>query len=444
MHRPHYACLFERFPSFTQTFVAREVMELQRQGARLPLYSIRSVSEEAVQHFPAELIRSVTVLPAFEELRDTVNRMKNTGQLHPSAVLTLRDWGSRPDKARVYEALWAGARLRDAGVRHVHTHFAGIGARTCWWMRQFYGFSYSFTGHANDLFCPDPDSAVSLRQLTADASTVITVSDFTAAWLRQNCPEAAPRIHRVYNGTGIESTARAAAEQKKNEPPLIFSAGRLIEKKGFAHLITACGILHRAGIAHRCVIAGEGPLHAALSQVIAQEGLGGVVTLVGAEPQQSINQWLGRASIFALPCVVEKDGGMDVLPTVIMEAMAAGLPCVSTRVAGVPEMIINNQTGFLTDPGDAASFASALTSLLHSPESAARMGAAGRALAERLFDQRKTAAQLRRILQATSKVNMSTGAYLRSPAALLQRGARLLSPVVRAPRLKRRRPVFPL
>ncbi|MDB6069152.1 MAG: glycosyl transferase group 1, partial [Verrucomicrobiales bacterium] len=153
--RPHFAYVFERFPSFTQTFCAREVLELQRQGTRLLLFSIRSTEAESLRHFPAELLRQVITLPPTDQLTREVEDLKKNRQLPQSLVLTLREWGDRPDKPRLYEAAWIGQKLRSAGIHHIHTHFAGLAARTAWWIRQFYGPSYSFTGHANDLFCPD-------------------------------------------------------------------------------------------------------------------------------------------------------------------------------------------------------------------------------------------------------------------------------------------------
>ena len=340
MPRPHFAYVFERFPSFTQTFCAREVLELQRQGTRLLLFSIRSTGEETLRHFPQELIEQVITLPPADVLTREVEAMKERRELPQSMVLTLREWSGRPDKARIYEAAWIGQKLRAAGVRHVHTHFAGLAARTAWWIRQFYGLSYSFTGHANDLFCPDEATGLKLPRLIQDASAVIAVSDYTAAWLRENHPAAARRIHRVYNGLDLDPITRATAGTPKLTPPLIFSVGRLIEKKGFDDLIRACALLRDQGLPFQCRITGDGPLQDALAFQIQTAGLSGQITLTGPLSQPDIIQQLGQATVFALPCVTEADGGRDVLPTVLMEAMAAALPCVSTTLAGVPEMVL--------------------------------------------------------------------------------------------------------
>lgn len=408
-------------------------MELQRQGARLMLFSIRGTGDEMVRHFPASLRDQVITLPPPGALSAEIEAMKDRRELPQSVILTLRHWGGRPDKARVYEAAWIGQRLRAEGVRHVHTHFAGIGARTAWWIRQFYGCSFSFTGHANDLFCPDNATDLKLARLMSDASCVVAVSEWTAEWLRDRFPGSARRIHRVYNGLDLEPIVQATAGAEKMTPPLILSVGRLIEKKGFDDLIRACAILRSQGTAFQCRIVGDGPLLHQLAAQIAEVRLTDHVFLEGPCSMDDIIARLGQTSVFALPCVTESDGGRDVLPTVLMEAMAAGLPCVSTRLAGVPEMVIHNQTGLLTDERDPVATAGALKILLTDPEKARRFGQAGLALARRLFSKQTTAASLRLLLTANGKVNGPPDATALA-GAHFQQLLRRCSPVLRAPR----------
>ncbi len=394
----HFAYIFQRFPSFTQTFCAREVVEMRRQGVRLEVFSLSDTRDEAIQHFPQELIDSVDFLPPKSELSDLVKRWKSEGRLSKEAVLTLRHWGGRSDKRRVYEAIYIGEKLREQGIRHAHCHFAGLAARTCWWVRQLYGITFSITGHANDLFCPEPGS-VTLDQLINDASCIVTVSEFTAKYLRETYPKAAGKVRRVYNGLDLApiiTCGESLRGESKSDPPLILSVGRLIEKKGFADLIMACGVLNRRGVRFQCEIAGDGPLEDELTQLIATEGVGELVTLVGPKSQDWIIPRLHAAAVFSLPCVIEKDGGMDNLPTVILEAMASSLSCVSTRLAGVPEMVIEGETGLLVEPGDVEGTAKALEELLGDEGKRTRLGRAGLARAGELFAKEVTARQLRR------------------------------------------------
>ncbi|MFN0130159.1 MAG: glycosyltransferase family 4 protein [Verrucomicrobiales bacterium] len=445
--RPHFAYIFERFPSFTQTFCAREVLEIERQGMRPLLFSIRDTRDESPRHFSDDLYERVHFLPPEKELIDWVKRAKQAQELPQEIVLSLRHWGDRPDKMRVYEAAYIGHQLRAAGVRHVHSHFAGLGARVSWWLRQAWDCAYSFTGHANDLWCAEAGVDVTLGRLMADASLIVTVSDFTAQDLRQRFPGASGRIRRVYNGLDLSRFATAAGRTENaplsEDPPLIFSVGRLIEKKGYPDLIDACARLKTAGVPFRCEIAGDGPLEESLRDQIALLQLHRDVYLIGPTPQDVIIQKLGQTRVFALACAMEKDGGMDNLPTVLMEAMAAAVPCVSTRLAGVPEMVDHEETGLLVNQRDPAGMAGALARLLNDPRLARRMGQAGRERAQRLFSKDVTTRQLMRYLVGGGLVNFDPALARRHPElwpAYSRQGLSRLARLTRCRGLRHRRP----
>ncbi len=385
----HLAYVFERFPTFTQTFCAREVAELKRTGVRVQLFSIRDTSAEPDSPCHEELRSETTVLPPEKQLVADVKRLKDDREFPQSVVLALRNWGDKPDKMRVYEAAWIGLKMRAAGVTHAHTHFAGIGARTCWWIAHFYGITFSFTGHANDLFCPQDPSPVTQADLMRDAAAIITVSDFTARWITENHPISKPKLTRIYNGLHLAPFREIRKKRHPSHPPLILSVGRLIEKKGYFTLIDACAQLRDQGTAFQCKIVGEGPDEKDLADQIARLGLGDHVHLVGPKCFPEILALLQETSLFALGCATEQDGGMDNLPTVIMEAMAAGIPCISTRLAGVPEMIIEMRTGDLVEERDPAAFAAAINRFLGDSKLLGECGTSGAARAEELFDLEK-------------------------------------------------------
>lgn len=395
----HLAYVFERFPSFTQTFCVREVLQLERMGVKPLIFSIRDTRDEEIRHFPKELFDRVHFLPPRDELVEQVRQWKDAHTLPRAASLVLRHWGERPDKARVYEAAYIAKVIGDLGAegpRHAHSHFAGIGARTCWWLRKFAGLSYSFTAHANDIFCKSGEQQPSFDRLFDDAALVITVSDYTARQLREQFPATAPLVHRVYNGLDLEPiiAARAKAD-RSGAAGGILSVGRLIEKKGFDDLITACGILRDQGRPFRCRIVGEGPLEADLKSQIADLKLADRVELTGPLGMDEITRLLAEETqIFALACVTEKDGGKDNLPTVIMEAMAASLPCVSTRLAGVPEMVLDGKTGLICDERRPVEFAALLEKLLVEPALCERYGKAGLDHARAQFARETTGRQL--------------------------------------------------
>ena len=375
------AYLFERFPSFGQTFCYREVAELVRQGADVPVFSIRRPTGEPTQDWDPAIVARVTYLPEEAELVKEVTRAARAGELPKAAAQTLKEWARQSDFLRLYQAAYVGLRLRNAGIEHVHAHFAGMAARTAYWIGQFFGISYSVTAHANDIFAPRA-FVVSLAKIFDAARAIVTVSDFSVAQLQAAFPQNAAKVSRVYNGVDLERFQCATFE---TEPPLIVAVGRLIQKKGFTDLIGACGLLKARDVAFHCEIIGEGPLHDSLAAQIATAKLESHVALVGPRDQTHIADRLARANVFALPCTTEADGGMDNLPTVIMEAMAAGLPVVSTPIAGVPEMVHAGVTGELVPPNDPAPLADALEKILREPTLARELGARGRALAAEKF-----------------------------------------------------------
>ena len=375
------AYLFERFPSFGQTFCYREVAELIRQGAEVTIFSIRRPEGEPAQDWDPEIVRRVHYLPAEKEIVAEIDRAARARQLPSVAVQALKEWGRATDFLRLYQGAYIGERLRALGLARVHAHFAGMAARTAYWVGEFYGIDYSLTAHANDIFAPRA-FVVSLSKLFERAEAIVTVSDFAVAALKARFPDAAGKISRVYNGVDL---GRFHLAEFRAGVPLLVSVGRLIEKKGFRDLIAACEILKKRSRPFRCEIIGEGPLLGALAEQIAAAGLEQEVELTGPRSQSQIAERFAAANVFALPCTVEADGGMDNLPTVIMEAMASGLPVISTPLAGIPEMVIPGETGALVAPNDPTALADAIASLMTNPEEGRRLGARGRELAAEKF-----------------------------------------------------------
>jgi glycosyltransferase involved in cell wall biosynthesis len=217
------------------------------------------------------------------------------------------------------------------------------------------------------------------------------VSEFNLAYLRSRHPRDAAKIRRIYNGLPLD---RFAWQAPRARAPRILAVGRLVEKKGFEHLIDACRILADRGRDFEGRILGSGMLEEQLANRIRAQRLEGRVVLAGNRPQAVVVEELRAAAALAAPCVTGSDGNRDGLPTTLLEAMALGTPCVSTDVTGIPEVLRDGETGLLVPQGDARALADALERLIADPEERVRLARAARRRIEADFEVHRNTALL--------------------------------------------------
>jgi glycosyltransferase involved in cell wall biosynthesis len=287
------------------------------------------------------------------------------------------------------------ARLAEsAGIDHLHAHFANQPATTALLAHQLCGVSFSVTAHAKDIWI-NPAGPRDWRRLARAASFIVTVSDMTHRHVTGLVGERlSGRVRRLYNGIDLEAILPRASIAAAAHPLRLLCVARLVEKKGVDVLLDACAALRSAGLAFSLDVVGDGELALQLRQRSAELGLEPVVTFRGALPHEQVVAAMRACDAFVLPCRVAADGDMDTLPTVLLEAMACGVPCVSTPIAGVAEIIADGETGCLVAPDDAHQLAAAMTRLMSEPATRLRMGRAARRRAEQLFDIRGNVAVL--------------------------------------------------
>jgi glycosyltransferase involved in cell wall biosynthesis len=274
-------------------------------------------------------------------------------------------------------AAWLAARIREERIRRVHSHFAGDTALIGLYLAELLDVPFSLTTHANDIFVPQDPSR--LRLLLSRAAEVVTISQFNRHYL-QSLGASGPRrrIHTVHLGidpSGLPPRRRMAAEFT-----IVCTASGLAEKKGVRYLVEACATLKGSGRRFRCMIAGrdvDGTALAALRDQLGQAGLGREVEALGLVPSRALLALVASADVFVLPAIQTETGEMDGVPVSLMEAMALGVPVVSTPVSGIPELVEDGKTGFLVPPGDAQALANALDRIADdraSAETVARRG----------------------------------------------------------------------
>ena len=198
---------------------------------------------------------------------------------------------------------------------------------------------------------------------------------------------------------GVDSGRLGHIEPRPADPPTILSVGSLIELKGHRHLIEACSLLRDRGRVFRCEIIGDGPLRSALERLADQRDLHERVAFRGALGHEEVIDAYARAMVFVLASCVAGDGDMDGIPVVLMEAMAAGVPCVSTRVSGIPELISTEEEGLLVEETQPAALADAMERLLSDRALRAKIVPGARAKVAREFEPTRSCAHLTRLLR---------------------------------------------
>jgi colanic acid/amylovoran biosynthesis glycosyltransferase len=386
------------FPRVSETFVINEILAMESFGEKVNVFSCHH-PPGVVTHATLNLMSaSLTYLEDRVPDEETVGRARR----HLQERFRVTDEQRERFLPRKYVRL--AVAMADIGreqqINHLHAHFASRSAHVALLASGIMGCPLSMTAHAKDIYHDEVDPDV-LRWKISQAKFVATVTDFNLAHLRAlvgDDANARRKIVRVYNGIDLSQFRPTAPALAKR--PLILSIGRLVEKKGFEVLVRACRILVDEGRTFDCEIIGGGEREVSIREIIAELGLDDVVKLRGTLPTEQVAERLREAYALVLPCIVGSDGNVDALPTVIIEAMATARPVISTRLSGIPEMIVDGETGLLAEPSDPVSLARAITDLLATPDRAVAMGLAARRRAEQLFDLTTNAGQIRRLIRS--------------------------------------------
>jgi glycosyltransferase involved in cell wall biosynthesis len=405
------AYVVKRYPRYSETFIVNEILAHEQAGWEIEIFSLRPPVDTHFQDCIARVRAPVTYLYSdsskAELFWSTLCQAKDLPGMDSFFEIT-----RGVATTEVQQAVKLACEATRRGVQHLHAHFASSATTVARVAAALAKISFTFTAHAKDIFHESVDAEELRRNLRAAAAT-ITVSDFNVAYLRDSFGASAARLRRIYNGIHLDRFAFRPAEDR---PPKIVAVGRLIEKKGFGDLIDACALLARDAVEFQCEIIGEGESAPRLQAQIRRLGLLERVRLLGPRPQAEVIERVQSAAVCPAPCVVGADGNRDGLPTVILEAMALGTPCISTDVTGIPEILRDGETGLMVSQRNPADLAKALRRLLHDAPLRQRIAAAARALIERDFDIQRNAALLREVFREASLA----GPWTRRPRRRLQ------------------------
>lgn len=380
-----------RFPHLPETFILREMSELERQGWAIELYPL-IFQKQTVQHAEAQrwLARaqrlpyvSGPVLAA-----NAARLVRHPLRYGATALQSL--WENRTDLnlwvralALWPKAVYAARLMTRAGVRHIHAHYATHPALVAWMIHRLTGIGYSLTVHAHDIFVRKAMLATKVRE----AAFIVAISQFNRDYLASAVGEwARAKTFIIHCGLDPEQYTPRRYPPQPGEPFEVLNIGSLQPYKGQRYLVEACALLRARGVPVHCRIIGSGELRPVLEKQIAELNLGDVVELLGPRPQEEVAQLLPSAHCFVLPSIITPAGKMEGLPVSLMEALACAVPVIATDLSGIPELVRPNETGLLVPPANAEALAEAMTHVWRNPIEAAQMAQAGGALVLREFN----------------------------------------------------------
>lgn len=392
------ACLDSVMPALSATFIYREVFELERRGFKVHIYSLHrpdpaKLSAESLPLYT----RAYYLLPI--TLPDLIDAHAHYAFLHPLRYIgtlwrmLIPSHHRFKDRIRTLfhfgEGVVLAREMQKDAITHVHAQYISHPASVARVIYLLTGIPYSISAHTYDIW----HERLLLPEKLGEARFVACCSEAARAELiKHGQPAHASKVHLVYHGVDTRRFIIPSDDSRSHN--LILSIGRLDPVKGFVDLIHACAELEKKGIDFRCEIVGEGPEREHLSALINQNHLTARVVLQGAVPQEKILDYYHRAAVFVLPCLT-----MQGIPNVLVEAMASGLPVVSTSFSGVIELVENGVEGFLVQPGSPRELAERLKQLLQDPELRQKIGNAARAKACASFDNRTTIEPLTALLR---------------------------------------------
>jgi len=401
--------LFSRYPVLSQTFCDAEMLELERREHEIVLGSLYPPKTALRHEYLTRLRAPIRYAPSSRELDKLARKAKRKGRW-PTALVALHEekYGTEYKAAlRARNALFFVELFERERVPHFHVHFANRAAHTAMFVKAISGIPFSMTAHGQD-FMSDLGNDELLRELCASAEFVGAETDYSRDLLAARCPESCEKIFRVYNGIDLSRFPRrevllhvpgraasgfAEPTARREAPPSdirFLSVGRLVAFKGFDILIDACAELQKRGLNFDCEIIGEGALGEELKQRVIQQDLRERIHFSGEQSENYVLAALRRCDIFVLASAPDERGASDIFPTVIAEAMATGIPVVSTTVAGIPELVANRETGLLAPPRDAPALADAMEQFARDENSRTDCGRAGRLRIEQTFTIEKT------------------------------------------------------
>jgi glycosyltransferase involved in cell wall biosynthesis len=387
--RVHYVLI--RFPKLSETFVLRELRELERVGWALSVDTLEDPLDEPRDPGVAELRAPVRRVPDDPDWIALVAAHAPLALRRPAAWAraALRAWRERRFRHFLRAGLVASRAAHD-GADLLLVHFAYYSAEYARDAAELTGIPFAVVCHANDIW--SDFNAPHLRRRLEGAAGVATPTEYNAQAVRARVPGlAVRRLNAIVDTQPLETVNRDGP---------VLAVGRAVPKKGIDTLVEACALAARGGEPVHAEVLGDGPELVGLGELAASRSLESNVIFRGACPPDEVSEAYARCSVVVVPSRIAPDGDRDGLPTVLFEAMGRGLPVIATDVVGISELVRDGENGMLVPPDDPQALAEALLRVRRDPQLAERLGSAARRTIEREHLPERASEELRRWLHA--------------------------------------------
>ncbi len=396
------AYIMSRFPKLTETFILYEMLAMQKEGVQIEVYPLLKEQTEVMHPEAVPFVAAAHFQPfiSLSIIRANLHFLWRKPRVYLRTLWTLlgTNWGSiRFFKGALGifpKSVLFASQMEAENINHVHAHFASHPAAAGFIIHRLVGIPYSFTAHGSDLH----RDRHMLYEKVAEAAFVVPISEYNKEMIISECQgNYRDKVTVIHCGVDTEVFRFRSGEtlhEKGKNPFMILCIGTLHEVKGQAFLIEACRRLHESGIDFVCHFVGDGPDKSALTELAAQAGLAEKMCFHGSQKQERIAQLLQDTDVLVAPSVPTSDGRREGIPVVLIEAMSSGVPIVASDISGIPELVLNEDTGLLVPPRDVAALANALERYYRDPAMRRRFGRSGREQVVREFDLYKNAAKL--------------------------------------------------
>jgi len=395
------AYIVSLFPCLSETFIQREIEELTNLGHEITIFSLKHANKKDVNYFSTRKFKKIikypnAILGFFNFLFFII--------FHPIKMIQMIKIHvkyNKSDFTLMLKSIYIIPRvlrfksiIKRRKIQHIHAHWATIPTTAAWIINFITEIPYSFTAHAWDIW----KNTDMLSKKIIDSKFTATISNYNKDLMSEDLPtHSMDKIKIVHCGIDVEKFTYNMPKDFKRLKML--SVGRFVEKKGFPYLLDACSQLLADEVSFELTIVGHGPMWEEITKLVEIYKLENNVFLTGAMPQEKLRAKFINSDLFVLPAITASDGDLDGIPVVLMEAMAIGVPVISTKISGIPELIHSEINGLLIEEKSVDQLVEAIKKMAEYSDLQKEYSKHARLKIENEFNIKKSALQMAELIE---------------------------------------------